>query len=55
MKPIDADKIQTQFQNGILTIQAPVSEASRPRRISITGGQSQAQQASTDAGGQQQG
>jgi HSP20 family protein len=40
-KPIDTDKIQTSFQNGILTIQIPESEASRPKRISVRGGQPQ--------------
>ena len=34
-KPIDPDKVQTSFQDGILTIQVPVSEASRPKRISV--------------------
>ncbi|HTK09975.1 MAG TPA: Hsp20/alpha crystallin family protein [Ktedonobacteraceae bacterium] len=36
-KPIDPNGIQTNFEDGILTIQVPVSEASRPRRINITG------------------
>jgi HSP20 family protein len=49
-KPIDADHIQTSFQNGILTIQVPVSDASRPRRINITGGQSQSQPTAVGAG-----
>ena len=43
-KPIDSDKIQTQFQNGMLTLQVPVAEASRPRRINISGGSSQSSQ-----------
>ncbi len=38
-KPIDADKIDTSFEQGVLTISVPVSEASRPKKISITGGQ----------------
>jgi HSP20 family protein len=49
-KPIDSNNVQTSFQNGILTLQIPVSEASRPRRISIAGGQSQSQQARVGAG-----
>jgi HSP20 family protein len=49
-KPIDPNNIQTTFQNGILTIQVPVSEASRPRRISITGGQGQQEQKTIDVG-----
>lgn len=49
-KPIDSNNVQTSFQNGILTLQIPVSEASRPKRISITGGQSQSQQARVGTG-----
>lgn len=48
-KPIDPNNIQTTFENGILTIVAPVSQESRPRRISITG-QSQPQQVTVGAG-----
>jgi HSP20 family protein len=51
-RPIDANNIQTKFENGILTIQLPVSEASRPRRFTITGGQSQPQQVPVGAGQQ---
>jgi HSP20 family protein len=40
-RPIDTNNIQTKFENGILTIMLPVTEASRPKRISITGGQAQ--------------
>jgi len=40
-KPIDADKIQTKFENGILTLTVPISEASRPKRITVNAGQSQ--------------
>ncbi|GHO95668.1 heat-shock protein Hsp20 [Reticulibacter mediterranei] len=49
-KPIDPNNIQTNFQNGILTIQVPVSEASRPRRISISGSQGQQEQKTIDVG-----
>jgi len=49
-RPIDTNNIQTKFQDGILTIQLPVSEASKPKRISITGGQSQPQQVPVEAG-----
>ncbi len=52
-RPIDTNNIQTKFQNGILTIALPVSEASRPKRISITGGQSQPQQVPVGAGQKQ--
>jgi HSP20 family protein len=34
-KPIDADKITTHYEHGILTINVPVSESSKPRKISI--------------------
>jgi HSP20 family protein len=50
-RPIDPNNIQTKFENGILTITLPVTEASRPRRISLTGGQSQQQ--ITSGSGQQ--
>ncbi len=46
-RPIDSNGVQTQCEHGILTITAPISEASRPRRIPISGGsQSQGQQPS---------
>lgn len=51
-RPIDTNNIQTKFENGILTILLPVSEASRPRRISLTGSQSQQQQEPVGAGQQ---
>jgi HSP20 family protein len=54
-RPIDTNTIQTKFENGILTIQLPVSEASRPKRISITGSQSQQQQQIPVGAGKQQG
>ena len=38
-KPVDADHIETSYEQGILTITVPFSEVSRPKRISITGGQ----------------
>ncbi len=38
-KPLDADKIDTSFEQGVLSITVPLSEASRPKKISITGGQ----------------
>ena len=51
-RPIDPNNIRTDFQNGILTILLPVSEASRPKRISITSGQSQPEQVPVGAGQQ---
>jgi HSP20 family protein len=52
-RPIDTNKIQTNFQHGILTIMLPISEESRPKRINIAGSQSQQQQVPVGAGQQQ--
>ena len=49
-RPIDTDKIQTKFENGILTIQLPISEASRPKRLSVTESQSQSQKVPVGTG-----
>jgi len=54
-RPIDTANIQTNFQNGMLTIQLPMSEASRPKRISLTGSQSQSQEKVAVGAGQKQG
>jgi HSP20 family protein len=51
-RPIDTNNIQTKFENGMLTVQLPVSEASRPKRISITGSQNQQQQIPVGSGKQ---
>ncbi len=51
-RPIDTNNIQTKFENGILTIMLPISETSRPKRISITGGQAQQQPVAVGAGQQ---
>ncbi len=51
-RPIDTNNIQTNLQNGILTIMLPVSETSRPKRISITSGQSQPQPVTAGIGSQ---
>ena len=48
-RPIDPDKIQTHYEHGILTLSIPVSEASRPRRISISSAQSQPKQITVDS------
>lgn len=42
-RPIDVNNIQTKFENGILTIRVPVSEASRPKRIRLADLQSGSQ------------
>jgi len=52
-RPIDTNNIQTKFENGLLTILLPVSEASRPKRISLTGSESQPQQVPVGAGQKQ--
>lgn len=54
-KPIDTNNIQTKFENGILTILLPISEASRAKRINITGSESQQQQQVPVGAGQKQG
>lgn len=40
-KPIDAEKLETSYEHGVLSIFVPLSESSRPKRISITGSQPQ--------------
>lgn len=53
-KPIDADKITTNYQHGILTINVPLSEASRPKKISVSGQQGgQSQQVNVNNQGRQ--
>jgi HSP20 family protein len=47
-KPIDVNQITTSYEQGVLTISVPISEASRPRKISITG--SQPKQMTVEAG-----
>jgi HSP20 family protein len=47
-KAIEADKVETSYENGILTISVPVSEASRPKRISI--GSDQKKELTVEAG-----
>jgi HSP20 family protein len=48
-RSIDSNNIQTQFVNGMLTVLLPVSEASRPKRLSVTSSQSQQQQVAAGA------
>jgi len=47
-KAINADGITTSYEHGVLTISVPASEASRLRKISITG--SQPKQMTVEAG-----
>lgn len=42
-RPVEADQVETSYENGILTINLPVSAASRPRRINVSGRSSQGQ------------
>jgi len=37
-KPVDADHVETSYEDGILSIRLPFSEVSRPKKISITNG-----------------
>ncbi len=61
-RPIDTNNIQTKFENGILTLLLPISEASRPRRISLkdiqtgsqAGSQTESQKQVPVGAGQQQ-
>jgi len=48
-RPVDVDNIKTHFENGILTISLPVSQASMPRRITLSGSQGQPQPVHVDA------
>jgi HSP20 family protein len=36
--PVDSDKAQAHFENGVLTLTLPKSESARPRQIKIGGG-----------------
>ena len=40
-KPIDTEKLETSYEHGVLSILVPLTESSRPKRISITGSQHQ--------------
>jgi HSP20 family protein len=42
-QPIDADKIESSYHDGILTLNIPLSESSRPRKINVNKGQRQGQ------------
>lgn len=44
-RPVDVDNIRTRFENGILAVSLPVSQAAVPKRISLSGGQSRPVQA----------
>jgi|SRR5579884_882496 len=40
---LDTDKIKADYQQGVLTVEIPVAEQAKPRRIDIGGGQEQPQ------------
>ncbi len=48
-QPIDADKIQSSYQDGILSLNIPLSESSRPRKINVSKGQSQQQNVTVES------
>jgi len=49
-KPIDADKIDTHYEHGILTVDVPMSKTSQPKKISVKSSQgSQSQQQAVNA------
>jgi HSP20 family protein len=52
-RPVDVDKVQTCFENGILTISLAVSQAAMPKRISLSSSQEQGQPKSTQVDAKQ--
>jgi HSP20 family protein len=38
-RPVDVDNIRTRFENGVLAVSLPVSQAAVPKRISLSSGQ----------------
>ena len=34
---LDTDRMQAEYKNGVLTLRLPLSEKSKPRRVSVTG------------------
>ncbi len=48
-KPINTENIQTNYENGILSVTVPASEKSRPRRINISRSESQPKQVNVDS------
>jgi HSP20 family protein len=49
-KPINTENIQTNYENGLLSITVSISEASRPRRINISKGEGQPKQVTVESG-----
>lgn len=47
--PLQADKAQATFENGVLQLEVPKAEESKPRRIQVQGGQRSQQQIPTTA------
>ena len=48
-KEFDADGIQAEFADGILTLSIPVSQRAQPKRITITAGNGETQQVAASA------
>jgi HSP20 family protein len=44
---LDADRIQARFEDGVLTLQIPVAEQAKPRKIAISGAESGQRQLSS--------
>lgn len=42
-RPVDVDNIRTRFENGILAISLPISQAAMPKRITLSSRQDQGQ------------
>ncbi|WP_405066919.1 Hsp20/alpha crystallin family protein [Kribbella sp. NBC_01510] len=40
----DADRITAEYENGVLTVKIPVAAQAKPRKISISGGDSEPRQ-----------
>ncbi|MGZ6368045.1 MAG: Hsp20/alpha crystallin family protein [Ktedonobacteraceae bacterium] len=47
-KPIDSERIETQYMNGLLMITVPLHESNRPKRIKVNG--SEPKQVAVEAG-----
>lgn len=47
-RPIDIDKVQTNYENGVLMVTLPISEASRPKKISVGKGSNGGKQVPVD-------
>ena len=46
---LDVDGIEARYDNGVLTVDIPVAEAAKPRRVEITGGNDKAKAITTES------